>query len=283
MALPVSMEDPELFPKLAMLRLDMNTERQFDGDTFRQMHESLPDMWWSRLVIATRGYLINYSKEDEERLFLLDDAFIGIHQALVSNDSIAASQLVQDVHVIVGVTGVSELLENLAQLAPQSNPFYRESTRDAFKRVFGEPNDQTFHVAERQKRAFFLFAQIYSILQDRWKKLHKEKKRGIHFEEDPEWQPDDRVVLFEQFFQGNRTWILTDFDRHVLLHWRPRGASVIFGDRYIQKQLGEGFHLCGYCGMVEQQLDQFPSALDRHFCSQRCLNDFEQSQRAGTE
>ncbi len=38
MALPVSMEDSELFPKVNKFKLDMNMKHDFDPDTFHQVH-----------------------------------------------------------------------------------------------------------------------------------------------------------------------------------------------------------------------------------------------------
>lgn len=80
-------------------------------------------------------------------------------------------------------------------------------------------------------------------------------------------------------FIGNRTWVLTDFDRHVLMCWRPHGVAVIFGDRYTQTKVDEGFKLCSYCGMLEQHPDQFPGCqkcLDAFYCSKDCLDADEE-------
>lgn len=32
--------------------------------------------------------------------------------------------------------------------------------------------------------------------------METKKRKGIRFQEDPEWQPDERVVLFQHFFEG---------------------------------------------------------------------------------
>lgn len=85
--------------------------------------------------------------------------------------------------------------------------------------------------------------------------------------EDTEWQPDDRVVVFQEFYKGlksankekhrknaigNRTWVLLDFDRHILGYHKPNGVRAIFGDRYVQMKRDEGCLLCAHCGMIEQ-------------------------------
>ena len=106
--------------------------------------------------------------------------------------------------------------------------------------------------------------KILYVLQQRWKSKNKER-RSIRFETDPEWQPDDRVVLFQQFFHGNRTWVLCDFDRYILTQWRPQGATIIFGDRFVQKKQREGMKLCSYCGMIEQQVGSRAHARVRLF------------------
>ena len=128
--------------------------------------------------------------------------------------------------------------------------------------------------------------RVLCILQERWR-AEKERKKGIRFEKDPEWQPDDRVVLFQQFYSGkwrrarlfrnigNRTWVLLDFDRYILAQWRPRGASIIFGDSFVEKKKRLGLRLCSYCGMLEQQKQQFPNRGDLVFCSPECADALE--------
>lgn len=67
---------------------------------------------------------------------------------------------------------------------------------------------------------------------------------------------------------GNRTWLLHDFDRYVLECWRPNGVQVIFGDAHVEKKQRTGFHLCDYCGMIEQQRAQFPVYQNQRFVQQ---------------
>lgn len=74
------------------------------------------------------------------------------------------------------------------------------------------------------------------------------------------------------YFIGNRTWVMTDFDRHIISVWRPKGSIVIFGDRFIKDKQQLGYSLCFYCGMLEQQLGQFSKYRQRPYCSQKCLN-----------
>ncbi|VDL74294.1 unnamed protein product [Nippostrongylus brasiliensis] len=173
------------------------------------MHSSLERLWWSRLVISVRGYVVNYVQNDDEILFHTDDAFISIHRFLAEEKSDK-------------------------QLAQQSS----------FVRVFGQPNDATYRVAN-----------------ERWMAERKARK-SIRFETDPEWQPDDRVVLFQEFYKGNRTWVLLDFDRYVLAQWRPRGSEVIFGARFVEKKMRAGMQLCAWCGMIEQQVLSFSLKMD---------------------
>ena len=51
------------------------------------MFTSLDRLWWSRLVISVRGYVINYVQQNDEVLFSCDDAFIKIHQKLAERNS----------------------------------------------------------------------------------------------------------------------------------------------------------------------------------------------------
>lgn len=47
------------------------------------MRNQLATIWWSRLVISVRGYVANYIEDNDEKLFLADDAFIIVHRNLV--------------------------------------------------------------------------------------------------------------------------------------------------------------------------------------------------------
>lgn len=75
------------------------------------------------------------------------------------------------------------------------------------------------------------------------------KKSWLHF----------KNLYLLSYFLGNRTWVLLDFDRYILDFWRPNGVHVIFGDSYVDKKQRAGFHLCDYCGMLEQTPQQFPT------------------------
>ncbi len=78
--LPVSMEDMELFPRG---KFGINDHKKFRVDTFEEMFQNLDKVWWSRLVIAVRGYILNDFKEDDALIFTFDDAFIYLHRSLV--------------------------------------------------------------------------------------------------------------------------------------------------------------------------------------------------------
>jgi hypothetical protein len=54
--------------------------------------------------------------------------------------------------------------------------------------------------------------------------------------------------------------------------WRPHGVALIFGDRYLQTKLDDGYRLCNYCGMLEQHPGQFPSIGKAYFCSRECAD-----------
>lgn len=67
--------------------------------------------------------------------------------------------------------------------------------------MFGQPNATTYRIANAQKYAYITFMDILSTIQQRWL-TQSNKQKAIRFEKDPEWQPDDRVVLFQHFFEG---------------------------------------------------------------------------------
>ncbi|EFO16030.2 hypothetical protein LOAG_12478 [Loa loa] len=79
------MEDLELFPKNNQLILPKSSVAQFLPDEFEQMRNQLAKIWWSRLIISVRGYVANYIEDNDEKLFLTDDAFIIIHRNLVES------------------------------------------------------------------------------------------------------------------------------------------------------------------------------------------------------
>ncbi|KAM3728571.1 Uncharacterized protein ACO02O_05116 [Dirofilaria immitis] len=269
------MEDLELFPKNKQLILPESPVAKFLPNEFEQMHNKLAKIWWSRLIISVRGYVANYVKEDDEKLFLTDDAFIIIHRNVVEstvNDAI--QQFLIDLELIVNYPDIVAILSDLNNGGLSNrNPFTDPKSSSHFIRIYGEPNTATYRVTNAQIIAHLTFMHIFSILQQRWK-LSAKNRKGIRFQEDPEWQPDDRVVLFQHFFKGNRTWVMTDFDRHIISVWRPKGSVVIFGDRFIKDKQRFGYSLCSYCGMLEQQIGQFNSQQyrQRRYCSQKCLN-----------
>ncbi|KJH42790.1 hypothetical protein DICVIV_11205 [Dictyocaulus viviparus] len=298
MTLTVSMEDMELFPKDSHLSTNPNSA-PVDIHCFAQMHASLERLWWSRLVISVRGYVINYVQNDDETLFHTDDAFICIHRFLAEekSDKVIAKQscgrlivfdysvknaliikalspfrrFISDLNTVVTYPIVSETLLALCSSQKLKNPFVSNDVGPAFTRIFGQPNIATYRVANGQKYAYIVFMGVLCILQKRWMAERKEGK-SIRFETDPEWQPDDRVVLFQEFYKGNRTWVLLDFDRYILAQWRPRGSEVIFGARFLEKKMRAGMELCSWCGMIEQMQNQFSRYVNnKAVCSSQCL------------
>ncbi|KAE9418335.1 hypothetical protein Angca_006054 [Angiostrongylus cantonensis] len=273
MILTVSMEDMELFPKDSHLNTKPNSV-PIDVDCFTQMHSSLERLWWSRLVISVRGYVVNYVQNDDETLFHTDDAFVCIHRYLAEEKSERplARQFIKDVDTIVTYPLISQTLLALCSSQKIANPFFDKEMEPALTRIFGHPNEATYRVANGQIYAYIVFMRVLCILQKRWMDERKERKT-IRFETDPEWQPDNRVVLFQEFYKGNRTWILLDFDRYILTQWRPRGSEVIFGARFVEKKMRSGMQLCSWCGMIEQQPNQFSQCVnDKAICSSQCLD-----------
>jgi hypothetical protein len=261
MSLPVvSMEDVELFSKNKSLDISKPL-KPLSIEEFEKLAKISNDIWWSRLVISVRGFTVNHFKNEDERLFSTDDAFIIIHKVFVEKKhEYSPKEFVEFLNVITSYPSLDTTLTRLETGSTESNPFTSSSTSVAFTSVFGQPNPATYHIANLQKHAYYTFTNILGILLFRWSAENGEtltKRKGIRFDKDPEWQPDDRVVLFEEFYQGNRTWVLTDFDRHIISFWRPKGTHIIFGDRHIEKKKRSGFNLCDYCGMLEQFPQQF--------------------------
>ncbi|KAI6231656.1 hypothetical protein M3Y95_00404900 [Aphelenchoides besseyi] len=267
MGLPVvSMEDEELFPKNPELLYESAHRHASEKDGLNQFLSEPNQLWWSRLVISCRGYVVNLLHPNEEQMFSLDDCFTLMHKVLAERQiRLTPINFVRHLNTFFSVPNVLDLLEridpvNSGYLEP--HPFAEAPYRAAFEALFGNPESaQSLHTANMQKLAYDIFTRLLGILLARYNANSAEdaqKRRGIRFANDPDWQPDDRVVYFKEFYQGNRTWILSDFDRHILEFWKPNGVQVIFGDRYIEKKQRAGFLLCDYCGMLEQKIDQFP-------------------------
>ncbi|KAI6223110.1 hypothetical protein M3Y99_01462300 [Aphelenchoides fujianensis] len=277
MVLPVvSMEDDELFPKQPHALYEP-AQRFVAEEGLEKFLSEGDSLYWSRLVIAARGYVLNLDRHSEEQIFSLDDAFILMHKVLAERKvRLTPVEYVRHLNTFFSVPNVLELLDridpaNSGYLEP--HPFGEAPFRAAFEALFGSAESpQNLHTANLQKLAYDVFARLLGILLARFNAAAgAESRRGIRFEKDAEWQPDDRVVLFQQFFEGNRTWLLHDFDRYVLEFWRPNGVQVIFGDAHVEKKQRAGFHLCDYCGMIEQQRDQFPVYQGQRFCSENCF------------
>uniref|UniRef100_A0A0K0FXD2 FLZ-type domain-containing protein n=1 Tax=Strongyloides venezuelensis TaxID=75913 RepID=A0A0K0FXD2_STRVS len=289
--LPIlSMEDEELFPKDKVFDVPQAIA-SFDIKLFVKLNNISTPLWWSRLIISSRGYLANYIEMDEEKLFLTDDAFILLHKVFVEKNHIFTSlEFIKALLHLFRIPRVSDgfcytLQDDLEDKVLNDDKIDEESSLEKYnikkdgitvspcEILFGNNGVLSIRMAEIQKEGYLMFMKILSILTLRFKEnMEQGKKKGIRFDIDNEWQPDDRVVLFQQFYSGNRTWILTDFDRHIMLYWKPKGANVIFGDAYIDKKKRSGFMLCEYCGMLEQSVNQFPQFRNMKFCTEQCLN-----------
>ncbi|CEF69913.1 Hypothetical protein SRAE_2000455900 [Strongyloides ratti] len=284
------MEDDELFPKNKIFDVPQAIAN-FEIKLFVELNEISTPLWWSRLIISCRGYLTNYIEMDEEKLFLTDDAFILLHKVFVENNyKYTSLDFIKALLYLFRTPKISDHFYYTLQNDFEDNividnknnvksslEIYDVRNNDGIVQpcevIFGKNDAISIKMAEIQKDGYLMFMKILSILILRFKEeMEHGKKKGIRFDIDNEWQPDDRVVLFQQFYSGNRTWILTDFDRHVMNYWRPKGANVIFGDAYIDKKKRSGFMLCDYCGMLEQSVNQFPTFRDMKFCSEQCLN-----------
>ncbi|CAD5233880.1 unnamed protein product [Bursaphelenchus xylophilus] len=271
----VSMEDLDLFPQ-NILKLRYPLDRRIDTteiDEFLRQHDPI---WWSRLVIAARGFLVNMQDYTEEQIFNLDDAFIEIHRVFVAKNTIPTPlRFIQNLNTLYSVPNYLEVLQRLDPSKNgylEENPFEFEPQRSAFTQMFGSPERyQNLGVANSQKLAYDVFFRLLKLCFERFRDPNSTVRKGIKFSTDPEWQPDNRVVLFQSFGQNNRTWVLTDFDRHIISHWRPNGIQIIFGDAYLEKKHRGGFNLCDFCGMLEQAVGQFPVYQKHRFCSEQCF------------
>ncbi|VDM81427.1 unnamed protein product [Strongylus vulgaris] len=88
----------------------LNTKPQsvhIDLPTFTQMHASLDRLWWSRLVIS----------------------------------------FVADLDAVVTYPLINETLLALSSSRQTQNPFFDKQVESSFTRVFGQPNDATYRVA----------------------------------------------------------------------------------------------------------------------------------------
>ncbi|CAB3399788.1 unnamed protein product [Caenorhabditis bovis] len=272
MTLPVSMDDKELFPKDEILNVNFSMKTEIDGDIFRQMFNSLDRLWWSRLVISVRGYVINYVQQNDDVLFPCDDAFIQIHQKVAdkSSDEKTAYEYLEAIYNIIRSKDL--LLSALSNPAILNRSSSFDRIAQSFVIIYGEFNGKLLQLVIAQLPAFTLFIKVVVNLQQRWVN-QKTGKKSIRFETDPEWEPDERVVLFQQFGTDNRTWVLLDFDRHIIEQWKPTGTSVIFGDRFVEKKKRAGMKLCSTCGMIEQKVAQFAQFNGDVFCSKECFDE----------
>ncbi|KAK6046015.1 hypothetical protein COOONC_16480 [Cooperia oncophora] len=158
MTLTVSMEDMELFPKDALLNTKPHP-MPVDINCIAQMQSSLDRLWWSRLVISVRGYVVNYVQNDDEILFHTDDAFICIHRFLAENERHVMLhehlQFISDADTIVSYPLISETLLALSSSRQIQNPFVDKRVGPAFTRVFGQirkANDATYRVANGETK-----------------------------------------------------------------------------------------------------------------------------------
>lgn len=57
-------------------------------EAIKEMRDKLSSLWWSRLIIACRGYMCSFYANEggsEDTLFCFDDAFIHLHKEFVEN------------------------------------------------------------------------------------------------------------------------------------------------------------------------------------------------------
>lgn len=266
------MDDKELFPKVDILNLTFSPKSEISEDVFKQMFSSLDRLWWSRLVISIRGYVINYVQQNDEVLFSCDDAFIKIHQKLAERNSQfedAFEYLTAIFHVIREKNTLIQMISNPKSI---STTKISPNLDRSFNIIHGNLTPKTIQLTIAQLPAYTMFIKVVVNLQQRWEN-EKLKKKSIRFETDPEWEPDERVVLFQTFASDNRTWVLLDFDRYILQQWKPSGTSVIFGDRFVEKKKRAGLKLCSTCGMLEQKKAQFASLDEKAYCSKTCFDE----------
>uniref|UniRef100_A0AC35UFY9 Uncharacterized protein n=1 Tax=Rhabditophanes sp. KR3021 TaxID=114890 RepID=A0AC35UFY9_9BILA len=285
----VSMEDEELFPKDSVLNVPQALP-PFSFALFEQLYNITDEnktIWWSRLIISVRGYVANYFKNEEQKLFLNDDAFILLHKIFVEKtEPSSAIQFVEALYNLFCIPYLADGFIYKDQLRLSTNIQLNDedvsiiNVDDTRFRsgeiVFGKFNETNSAIASYQKDGYLVFMKILIILLNTFAfqlKEGKEKKKGIRFDIDNEWQPDDRVVLYQQFFTGNRTWLLYDFDRYIINFHRPNGVCVIFGRSYVEKKKRNNCHLCEACGMLEQQPFQFPIFRNIKFCTENCLSN----------
>uniref|UniRef100_A0A8R1HN56 DUF8117 domain-containing protein n=1 Tax=Caenorhabditis japonica TaxID=281687 RepID=A0A8R1HN56_CAEJA len=272
MTLPVSMDDKELFPKVDILNLTFSPKSEVNEDVFKQMFTSLNRLWWSRLVISVRGYVINYVQQNDDVLFSCDDAFIKVHQKLAERNSQfedAFEYLTAIFHVIREKNTLMHLISSPQNISTTKIP---QNVERSFAIIHGDLSPRAIQLTIAQLPAYTMFIKVVVNLQQRWEN-EKMKKKSIRFETDPEWEPDERVVLFQTFASDNRTWVLLDFDRYILQQWKPNGTSVIFGDRFVEKKKRAGLKLCSTCGMLEQKKGQFAAMNDQVYCSKTCFDE----------
>lgn len=254
----------------------MNAKKhpEFSIEVFSQMFAKLGRLWWSRLVIACRGYAVSDFKGSDSIVFSFDDAFIYVHQRLVEGGYDMALQLMQDIQLLedIGSDTLKKLFDG--QSVPSNeNPFNMPNTRNSFRRIFGEPSPLTDKTALMRGFCYLVFLHILTKYQRKWifytsGSLNGDNSNGkLHGTtelepfQDPDWRPDERVVIFRSLSPRQRAWVLTDFDRYVIKYWRPNGVRVIFGYEYVASKLQEGLKLCSYCGLLESQPGSFKRCL----------------------
>lgn len=126
-------------------KFGINDHPVLESRVLGEMRAGLNKVWWSRLVTATRGYVINafkvrllllppllnpfFLQHSDEILFLFDDTFILIHSALVEGTGGAAAQLIADLAVLEA-HGCEALqaLEQSEAVDDAYNPFLHPNT-----------------------------------------------------------------------------------------------------------------------------------------------------------
>lgn len=142
------LEDHELFVK--DVDPDDLSFYQSHIAAFKRMWKDQGSTFWLRFLITFREYVKNftfeYQKLLDKKLDLpicahilsrcLDDAFIHIHKEFIEGDYSSAKSLLSDIFILAKNR---HLITELESPSFVYDPFYSKTTRDSFRKLFGEP------------------------------------------------------------------------------------------------------------------------------------------------
>lgn len=142
------LEDHELFVK--DVDPDDLSFYQSHIAAFKRMWKDQGSTFWLRFLITFREYVKNftfeYQKLLDKKLDLpicahilsrcLDDAFIHIHKEFIEGDYSSAKSLLSDIFILAKNR---HLITELESSSFVYDPFYSKTTRDSFRKLFGEP------------------------------------------------------------------------------------------------------------------------------------------------